>query len=100
MSYHLPRKARLQMIQRSFNDRRLFAIRYQKSRGGPKAAPARINDYRRAIANRSYARPFSFRICSAFDLSTAIVGSVIFFSTFSPLTTFKPCRTPSAPGVA
>ena len=49
---------------------------------------------------KRYARPLSFRICSQFVLSTAIVGSVIFFSTFSPLTIFNPWRTPSAPGVA
>ena len=46
------------------------------------------------------AKPFSFKICSQFVLSTAIVGSVIFFSTLSPLTILRACRTPSAPGVA
>jgi hypothetical protein len=82
----------------------LFAIRYPLSaikKAGAARKPPRLDlTIIAAIGCRSYPRPFSFRICSAFDLSTAIVGSVIFFSTFSPLTIFKPWRTPSAPGVA
>jgi hypothetical protein len=42
---------------------------------------------------------YPFRSFSALLLSIRRVGSVIFFSTFSPFTIFNPWRTPSAPGV-
>jgi len=51
------------------------------------------------IASR-YSNPFFFKISSALLASIVSVGSVIFFSTVWPAISFRPWRTPSAPGVA
>ena len=51
-------------------------------------------------ASGDYSSPFFFRISSALLASIVSVGSVIFFSTVWPAVSFRPWRTPSAPGVA
>ena len=54
----------------------------------------------RGACGPPYSSPFFFKISSALLASIVSVGRVIFFSIVWPAISFRPWRTPSAPGVA